>query len=106
MDVVEVNGLRVRTEVGINPHELDKLQELNISILLKTCVKKAGETDLVEDTINYENITKDSLLHVENKKYNLIETVATDVARICVARYGIPSVTVRVTVTVTVTESD
>ena len=100
--MVEVNGLRVRTEVGINP------QELNISILLETCVKKAGETDLVEDTINYENITKDSLRHVENKKYNLIETVATDVARICVARYGIPSVTVRVTVTVTVTvtESD
>ena len=53
----------------------------------------------MEDTINY-------LLHVENKKYNLIETVAaTDVAGICVrARYGIPSVTVRVTVTVS--ESD
>ena len=84
MDVIEINGLRVRTEVGISPHELGKLQELNISILLRTSVEKAGETDLVEDTINYKNITKDVLFHVENKKYNLIETVATDVARIYV----------------------
>lgn len=52
MDVIEINGLRVRTEVGISPHELGKLQELNISILLRTSVEKAGETDLVEDTIN------------------------------------------------------
>ena len=96
MDVIEINGLRVRTEVGISPHELGKLQELNISILLRTSVEKAGETDLVEDTINYKNITKDVLFHVENKKYNLIETVATDVARICVARYGVPSVRVTV----------
>ena len=47
MDVIEINGLRVRTEVGISPHELGKLQELNISILLRTSVEKAGQTDLV-----------------------------------------------------------
>ena len=30
------------------------------------------------------------------KKYNLIETVATDAARICVARYGVTTVKVTV----------
>lgn len=86
----------VRTEVGISPHKLGKRQELNITLHLRTCVKKAGESDLVEDTINYKNIAKDVLFHVENKEYNLIETVATDAARICVARYGITSVKVTV----------
>ena len=39
---------------------------------------------------------KDVLFDVGNKKYNLIETVATDAARICVARYGITTVKVTV----------
>ena len=50
----------------------------------------------MEDTINYKNIAKDVLFHVENKKNNLNETVATDAARICMARYGIASVKVTV----------
>ena len=94
MDIVEINSLRVRSEVGFSPHELGKQQELNITIHLRTSIKKAGETDHVEDTINYRTITKDVLFHVENKKYNLIEAVATDVARICVVRHGVPSVKV------------
>ncbi|KAJ7357791.1 hypothetical protein OS493_023269 [Desmophyllum pertusum] len=94
MDVVKINGLCVRTEVGFSPHELGKLQELNITIHLRTSIKKAGETDRVEDTINYKTITKEVLFHVENKTYNLIEAVATDVARICVVRHSAPSVKV------------
>ena len=58
MDEVEINGLRVRTEVGFSPHELGKLQELNITIRLRTSIKKAGETDRVEDTINNKTISK------------------------------------------------
>ena len=94
MDIVEIIGLRVRTEVGFSPHELGKQQELNITMHLRTSFKKAGETDRVEDTINYKTIAKDVLFHVENKKYNLIEAIATDVARICVVRHGVQSVQV------------
>ena len=97
MDVVEINGLRVRTEVGFSPHERGKLQELAITMHLRLSIKKAGESDRVEDTINHRTITKDVLFHVENKKYNLIEAVATDVVRICVVRHGVPSVKVIVT---------
>ena len=56
---MELNCLRVRTEVGISPHELGKRQELNITLQgLRTWDKKACESDLVDDTINYKNITK------------------------------------------------
>ena len=96
MDEVEINGLRVRTEVGFSPHELGKLQEIYITMRLWTSIKKAGETDRVEDTINNKTISKEVLFHVENKKYNLIEAVATDVARICVVRHSASSVKVTV----------
>ena len=93
MDKVEIN-LFVHRELGTSPRELGKLEELNSTIRLKTSIKKAGETDRVEDTIDNKAITKEVLFHVENKKYNLIEAVATDVARICVVRHGVSSVKV------------
>lgn len=96
MDEVEINGLQVRSEVGFSPHELGKLQEINITIHLRTSIKKAGETDRVEDTINTKTISKEVIFHVEKKKYNVIEAIATDVARICVVRHGASSVKVTV----------
>ena len=96
MDEMEITDLCVRTEVGISPHELGKLQELFITVQLRTSIKRAGETDRIEDTINYKTISKEVLLHVENKRYNLIEAVATDVARICVVRHGVSSVKVTI----------
>lgn len=95
MDVVEINSLHVRTEVGFSPHELGKLQELIITIQVKI-ERKAGNTDCVKDTINLKTVAKEILFHVENKKYNLIEAVATDVARICVVRHGVQWVRVEV----------
>ena len=94
MDEVAINDLCVRTEVGISPHEQGTLQELYITVRMRTSIKKAGETDDVKDTINYSTIAKEVLFHVQNKKYNLIEAVATDVARICVVRHGASSVKV------------
>ena len=94
MDEVEINDLHVRSEVGFSPHEVGKLQELYITMRLRTSIRRAGETDRVEDTINNKTIAKEVLFHVENKKYNLIEAVATDVARICVVRHGVSSVKV------------
>lgn len=96
MDEVDINGLQVRSEVGFSPHELGKLQEINITIHLRTSIKKAGETDRVEDTINTKTISKEVIFHVEKKKYNVIEAIATDVARICVVRHGVSSVKVTV----------
>ena len=96
MDEVEINGLRVRSEVGFSRHELGKLQEIIITMRLRTSIKKAGETDCVEYTINNKTISKEVLFHVENKKYNIIEAVANDVARICLMRHGASSVKVTV----------
>lgn len=87
MDLLEINSLRVRTEVGFSPHELGKLQELIITIQIKI-PRKAGKTDCVKDAIDLKPIVKEVLFHVENKRYNLIEAVAVDVACICVVRHG------------------
>ena len=96
MDEIGIQDLRVRTQVGFSPHELGKLQELSITIQMRLPLKEAGRTDQVQDTVNVKVIAKAVLAHVEINQYNLIETVASDVARICVVRHDVPEVKVTV----------
>ena len=95
MDMLEIKRLRLRTEVGFSKHELNKQQEIVVNIQLKLS-RKPGLSDCVEDSINMRTLTKDIISRVENKKYNLIETVAEDIARICVHDHGAPWVKVDV----------
>ena len=82
-DILEVNSLQVRTQVGFSPHELNKLQEINITFKLYTDTSTAGETDDIQHGINIKPICKEIISHVEGKKYALIEAIAEDVACIC-----------------------
>ena len=51
MDLLEINGLRLRTEVGFSKHEVGKLQEILVNIQLKIS-RKAAQSDSVEDSVN------------------------------------------------------
>ena len=95
MDILEINGLRLRTEVGFSKHEVGKLQEIVVTIQIKIS-RKASKTDNIEDSINNRTLTKDIISCVENRKYNLIETIGEDIASICVQRHGASWVKVKV----------
>lgn len=95
MDLLEINGLRLRTKVGFSKHEVGKLQEIVVTIQIKIS-RKAGKTDNIEDSINNRTLTKDIISCVENRKYNLIEAIGQDIASICVQRHGAPWVKVKV----------
>lgn len=95
MDLLEINGLRLRTEIGFSQHEVGKLQEIVVTIQLKIS-RKAGKSDCVEDCLDNRTLTKDIISLVENKKYNLIEAMAEDIARVCVQKHGAPWTKVKV----------
>ena len=95
MDILEINGLRLRTEVGFSKHEVGKLQEIVVTIQIKIS-RKASKTDNIEDSINNRTLTKDIISCVENRKYNLIETIGEDIASICVQRHAASWVKVKV----------
>ncbi|XP_035670810.1 folic acid synthesis protein FOL1-like [Branchiostoma floridae] len=95
-DVIEIDNLRCRTEIGISQHEIGKKQEVVISIRLGCDVGKAGKSDDVRDSVNYSDVSKDVINYAESTSFNLVEKLATDVARICIALYKVPWVQVRV----------
>ncbi|MBZ0300004.1 MAG: dihydroneopterin aldolase [Anaerolineae bacterium] len=96
MDIIEIDDLRLRCLIGFSPHERKDKQDVVISLHIGTDMRKAGETDDPEDAFNYRTVTKAIIQHVEASEYNLVEKLASEIARICVVDYGAPYVQVRV----------
>ncbi|XP_066285913.1 folic acid synthesis protein FOL1-like [Branchiostoma lanceolatum] len=94
-DVIEIDNLRLRTEIGFSQHEIGKKQEVVISMRLGCDVSKAGKSDDVSDSVNYRDVAKDVINYVESASFILVEKLATDVARICIAVHKVPWVQVR-----------
>jgi FolB domain-containing protein len=96
MDVIEIDNLRLRCLIGFSPHERGDKQDVVISLRIRTDMRRAGETDNPEDAFNYRPLTKAIIAHVESSTYDLVEALATAVARICVVDYRAEWAQVRV----------
>jgi FolB domain-containing protein len=67
-----------------------------LNITLFGDLSAAGESDQIEDTINYRTVTKEIIKHVESSKRFTVEALASDVARICLKEKGVLRARVRV----------
>jgi FolB domain-containing protein len=88
-DRIEVRDLLVRCIVGINPEERVKKQDVIINLTLFGDLRRAGQSDDIEDAINYKTLTKRVLDHVEESEYFLVEKMAHKIAEIAVMEFGI-----------------
>lgn len=55
-------------------------QKFIVDAHLSTCLRQAGKTDNIDETINYAHVYQDIKTIVEGKPYQLIETVAEKIA--------------------------
>ncbi len=95
MDIIEINNLRLRTQIGFSAHELNEQQEVVLSLRLGTNKIHAGETDIPDDAYNYKTVTKAIIRHVEKSEYFLVEKLAEEIARLCIVDHHAPYVQVR-----------
>lgn len=96
LDRIYIRDLHTRCILGIFPEEREKPQEININILLYADLRKAGETDAIEDTVDYKEVKQRVLAYVESSACFLVEKLAREVADICLASPGVEQVTVTV----------
>lgn len=95
-DKIHINDLVGRCIIGLKEEERQEKQEVIINITLFTDLKKAAKTDSLEDTIDYSQLKGDILNTVENSKFHLIESLAEEVADICLKNKKIKQVKVSV----------
>jgi FolB domain-containing protein len=96
MDIIEIDALRLRCEIGFSAHELGVKQDVVVSLRIGTDMRRAGATDDPADAFNYRTVAKAVITHVEASTYKLVEALAESIARITVVDCGAPWVQVRV----------
>jgi dihydroneopterin aldolase/D-erythro-7,8-dihydroneopterin triphosphate epimerase len=96
MDRIYIRDLALRCIIGIYPEEREKKQDVIINVVMDADLRRAGETDRIEDAINYKDIKLRIVEMVEESSFSLIETLAERVAQICLADARVGCVTVTV----------
>jgi FolB domain-containing protein len=82
-DKIRINGLFLRTIIGINHDEREHKQDVLINLSLDVDTRPAARTDQIEDAVNYKTITKNVIDLVENSRFFLVERMADEIARLC-----------------------
>lgn len=96
LDRIHIRDLRARCIVGVFPEEREKAQEIIINIILYADLRKAGESDALEDTVDYKEVKQRVLAYVETSACFLVEKLARHIADICLDASGVQEVTVTV----------
>ncbi len=96
MALISIKDLLLRTEVGFNPHELGKKQDLLLNIRIYYQLQEEEKNDNPEQALNYRDVCKKIISLVENRQYNLLERVADEVADLVLAIPRVKEVDVEV----------
>jgi len=81
--IINIRNLRLRTLIGFNPEEREKKQDVVLNIEIKYSIDSSVLQDSVEDALNYKDITKKVIEHVEHGRFLLLEKLVSEVLAIC-----------------------
>lgn len=95
-DYIEIKDLLVRTIIGINPDERVNRQDVLINLKFEVDIRPAGQSDDIEDAVNYRTICKKIIALVEESNYQLVEKLAEQVAICCLEDQRVQTVWVSI----------
>ena len=95
MDKIFLSSLAVECIVGIWDWERRVKQTVIVDIEMAADIRKAATTDHIDDTIDYKRVAKRLLAYVGESQFNLVETLAENIARVVVTEFGVAWVKVR-----------
>lgn len=96
MDKVIIKNLLARGIIGVRDWERKRAQDILINITLFTDTRRAAETDDINDCADYSEVTKKVQAHAESAARFTVESLANDLAGICLTQNNVGRVIVRV----------
>ena len=96
MDRIFINALTADAVIGIYDWERDVRQRLEIDLEMWMDLRAAGQSDAIEDTLNYKSVAKRVLALVEASSFSLVEALAGEIARIVLEEFKVERVRVTV----------
>jgi len=96
LDKIFITNLRARGIIGVGEREREKAQDILISVTVFTDTRRAGETDQIEDSVDYRALAKKVQAHAERVARFTVEALANDLVKLCLEEPGVEKVVVRV----------
>ena len=96
MDTVFLHGLEVDCVIGIWDWERQFAQTLEIDVDLATDIRKAAQSDSIEDTVDYKAVTKRIVQHAETGGFLLVEALAEAIAQAVLTEFEVHWTRIRI----------
>ncbi|MBF0125858.1 MAG: dihydroneopterin aldolase [Magnetococcales bacterium] len=96
LDSIVIRDLLVRCVIGLQEWERNTLQDVLINLTLFTDTRAAGESDRIEDAVDYKALTKQIIAFTGQSAFFLVEALAERIARICLEHPRVLKVRVEV----------
>jgi D-erythro-7,8-dihydroneopterin triphosphate epimerase len=95
-DTLFIRDLLIRTVLGISIEERRDRQDVLVSLQLEADTSAAGQSDDLEDAVNYRTVSKKILALADHAHMHLVEHFAEEIARVCLEDPRVRAVTVTV----------
>lgn len=82
MDIVYIRELEIETVIGIYDWEREVKQVVSLDLEMATDILKAAQSDNIEHTLNYKEVSKRLIDFVSHSEFELVEAMAEQVAQI------------------------
>ncbi len=96
MDTIFLRDLRVETIVGVWDWERKIRQTVSIDLEMAADIRRAAASDSLDDTLNYKLVAKRVQQFVAESSFQLVETLAENIAEVVLTDFDVPWVEVRV----------
>ena len=96
MDLITISDLEVHYRVGVTEAERAQPQRLLLTIVMEHDFTQAAGSDDLADTIDYYAVAQQLLHFGDDCHWELIETLATDIASMILADFKARRVTVEI----------
>jgi FolB domain-containing protein len=103
-DRITFDGIPLQIIIGADPEELRHRQTILVSLdvgVPRRIMRRAARTDLLKDAVDFKPLV--DLVHAvgegstsKKRKYNLLETLAADIARAALERFPIRDIRVAI----------
>ena len=90
MDLVYIRDLEINTTIGIYDWEREIKQVVSLDLEMAANMRPAAREDNIQLALDYKKVAKRVIEFVENSSYQLVESLAEEVAHLVMQEFNIP----------------
>ena len=79
MAIIRIKNLLLRTYIGFNKEEINKLQDVVINVMIEVDLNHAIMHDSVEHSYDYKIVTKNIITLVQEHKFKMLEKLTQSI---------------------------